>query len=454
MKKLFFSLLLILGAGAFFTSCKDRSGDGYQTVVDLALANDNLSILASALERADLLTTLNGDGPFTVFAPTNDAFAALLTQLGVSSLNDIPVDQLRAILLNHVVSGNRRSGDLATGYYSTLSPGLNSSNLSVYVDKSAGVKINGTANVTAADVTANNGVVHVIDKVLTLPTIVNQALNNPNFSTLVAALTRPDLGVDYVAILSGNTPYTVFAPTNAAFQALLQQLGASSLNDIPAATLNAVLQNHVVSGQQRSSELVTGYVSTLSTGPDNSKISLFVNLANNAVKVNDAGVAVADVMATNGVVHAIDKVMLPANVVNHALNNPNFSTLVAALTRADLGVDYVSILSGTGPFTGFAPTNAAFTALLTELGVSSLNDIPAATLNAVLQYHVVAGANVRSTQLTEGQQVTSFQGGKFTVTLNDGPKIKDAKDRIANIIATDVQGSNGVVHAIDKVILP
>jgi len=160
------------------------------------------------------------------------------------------------------------------------------------------------------------------------------------------------------------------------------------------------------------------------------------------------------VSASNGVVHIIDKVILTPTVVNQALNNPNFSTLVAALTRSDLGVDYVTLLSGTGPFTVFAPTNAAFTALLTELGFANLNAIPAATLNAVLQYHVVNGANVRSTQLTNQQVVTTFGGGAFKVDLTGGAKIVDAKNRISNIIATDVQGANGVVHAIDKVILP
>ncbi|MCK6693203.1 MAG: fasciclin domain-containing protein [Thermoanaerobaculia bacterium] len=310
MKNFLFVLLLTLGSGVLFTSCKE-DGDGAQSVVDLAISNENLSILVDALQRADLATTLNGDGPFTVLAPTNAAFTALLNTLGVSSLNDIPVDQLRNILLNHVISGNVRSTDLATGYVATLATGPNNSPISLYVDITSGVKFNGTANVSTADIIGSNGVVHVIEQVITIPTVVNHALANPNFSTLVAALTRPDLGVDYVSVLSGNGPFTVFAPTNAAFAALLQELGASSLNDIPAATLNAVLQ-----------------------------------------------------------------------------------------------------------------------------------------------YHVVSGANVRASQLSNNQQVTTFQGGQFTVTLSDGAKIRDAKNRVANIIATDVQGGNGVVHAIDKVILP
>ncbi|MCB0576373.1 MAG: fasciclin domain-containing protein, partial [Saprospiraceae bacterium] len=149
-----------------------------------------------------------------------------------------------------------------------------------------------------------------------------------------------------------------------------------------------------------------------------------------------------------------NKVIVPPTVVNHALNNPNFSILVTALTRSDLSVDYVSTLSGDGPFTVFAPTNDAFADLLTELGANSLDDIPAATLDAVLQYHVVAGANVLASQLSDEQVVTTFQGGTFKVDLSSGAQIIDAQNRTANIILTDVQGTNGVVHAIDKVILP
>lgn len=281
--------------------------------------------------------------------------------------------------------------------------------------------------------------------------IVQLAQGNSELSTLVAALQRADL----VNTLNGAGPFTVFAPTNAAFSAFLQANGFAKLEDVPVAVLKQVLLNHVVSGDVKSTDLTTGYVSTLATfGSTSNNLSVYVNTASGVVLNGSVKVTTADVDATNGVVHLVDKVIALPTVVNHALNNPNFSTLVAALTRPDLGVDYVSILSGAGPFTVFAPTNAAFTALLTELGVSGLNDIPAATLNEVLQYHVVSGDNVRSSQLVDEQEVTTLQTEKFKVDLTGGAKIVDANGRIANIVVVDVQGSNGVVHAIDKVILP
>jgi len=143
----------------------------------------------------------------------------------------------------------------------------------------------------------------------------------------------------------------------------------------------------------------------------------------------------------------------PKNIVQIAQSDANFSILVQALTRPDLTTNYATVLSGTGPYTVFAPTNAAFTALLAELGVATLNDIPAATLEAVLTYHVLSG-KVLSSSLTEGQVATTLNTGKFTVSLAGGAKITDAKGRVSKITTVDLQGTNGVMHAIDKVLLP
>lgn len=141
------------------------------------------------------------------------------------------------------------------------------------------------------------------------------------------------------------------------------------------------------------------------------------------------------------------------NIVQIAQSNPDFSILVQALTRADLSVNYATVLSGEGPFTVFAPTNAAFQALLTELNLNSLNDIPAPVLEAVLTYHVVAGS-IRSGALTNGQVVTTVNSATFTVNTEGGVTITDANNRVANVIQADIIASNGVIHVIDKVILP
>ena len=182
---------------------------------------------------------------------------------------------------------------------------------------------------------------------------------------------------------------------------------------------------------------------------------MFINTAS-GVKINGiSNVTKADILATNGVIHKTDAVIGLPTIVTHALANPNFSSLVAALTRSDMP-DFVGILSGTAssPFTVFAPTNAAFTSLLGELSLPNLAAIPKPVLERALKYHVVAGANVASTDLMNNMIVTTFETGTFKINTTAGAKITDANNRVSNIILTDVQCTNGIVHAIDKVLLP
>lgn len=279
------------------------------------------------------------------------------------------------------------------------------------------------------------------------------ASRTPDLSLLVDALNRADL----VQTLDQSGSYTVFAPTNAAFTTFLSDNGYASLNEVPVNALKEILLNHVVTGTLPSSSLSTGYVKTLAKGSASATntLSMYVNTTS-GVKLNGiSNVTTPNISATNGVIHIVDTVIGLPTVVTHALANPNFSTLVSALTRADQP-DFAGILSGTtnSPFTVFAPTNDAFGSLLAELGATSLNDINQNTLENTLKYHVVAGANVLSATLSNNQIVTTFQGDDFTITTTDGAKITDANNRVSNIIAVDVQASNGVIHALDKVILP
>jgi transforming growth factor-beta-induced protein len=191
----------------------------------------------------------------------------------------------------------------------------------------------------------------------------------------------------------------------------------------------------------------------LASGPNAEQIVLQVDVTGGVKFNGTASPVTTDIEASNGTIHIINEVMLPPNVVNLASNNGLFSTLVAALTRSDLTTDYVSVLTGDGPFTVFAPTNDAFQALLdSNPDWNSLNDIPVATLQAVLNYHVVSGANVQSDQLSDGQEVEAL-GGKFTIEIGESVRVMGGSSN-ATIILTDAQGSNGVVHVIDTVLIP
>lgn len=306
---------LFLGAVVSFSSCSEDDDDVIveeQNIVELAQGNADLSSLVAAATRAGLVDELSDENAnLTVFAPTNAAFSAFLTANGFASVDEVPVDLLTQILLNHVVGSELKAADLTTGYVSTLATfGATTANISLFVNTSGGVTLNGGAAVATADVDASNGVVHVIDEVIGLPTVVTFATSNPDFSILVQALTRPDLTTDFVEILSGTGPFTVFAPTNAAFAALLTELGVASLNDIPVATLEAVLTYHVVGANVRAAALSEGQVvTTLNGGTFTIGLTGGASITDENNRV--ANIVATDVQGANGVVHVLDKVILP-----------------------------------------------------------------------------------------------------------------------------------------------
>lgn len=288
----------------------------------------------------------------------------------------------------------------------------------------------------------------------TTNTIVDFVNQNPNYSSLEAALIKAEL----TGALSGSTQFTVFAPDNNSFDNFLSENGFASLDDVPVALLQQVLLNHVVSGTNLSSNLATGYVKTLAEEASTmNKIDMYLDTSNGVMINGESSVVSADITVDNGVIHAIDKVISLPTVVTFATADDTFSTLVTALTRENT-FTYVSTLStGNGtspaPFTVFAPTNTAFGNLLTELNAASLADIATATLEATLNTHVVGGANVLSSTLTDGMTVTTL-GDTFTINTTSGVTFLDQNDRTGNVIVADVQAVNGVIHVVDKVILP
>ncbi|MCW1148255.1 fasciclin domain-containing protein [Flavobacterium lacisediminis] len=302
-------LTLIVATSTIMFSCSEDDGNSSNnnTIAAVASKNANLSILVDALERADL--SLDRNGSFTVFAPTNEAFVQFLNDNNFETLEDVPVNVLRQVLLNHMVIGENLSTDLSTGYIKTLAKGSASSTntLSMFVNTASGVRLNGVANVIAADVMASNGVVHVVDAVIGLPTIVTHATANPNFSTLVGALTAEGQP-DFVGILSGtsSSPFTVFAPSNAAFTTFESQ-NPGTIASLTSSQLTAVLSYHVVAGANvLSSGIPTGPITTFESGTFTISGTTITDEAS-----RQTNIVAVDVQATNGVIHVIDNVILP-----------------------------------------------------------------------------------------------------------------------------------------------
>ncbi|NER15942.1 fasciclin domain-containing protein [Spongiivirga citrea] len=386
------------------------------SIVEIATGDENFSTLVNALTTANLVETLQGDGPFTVFAPTNAAFEKLAA---------IPEgDALTEVLLYHVASGKLTAADIVeAGTVVTLNNGAEIA-VEMTDDK---VILNGNIEVAIANIMASNGIVHVINDVLIppLPSIVDIATGDENFSTLVSALSAADL----VETLQGEGPFTVFAPTNDAFEKLDALPEGDALKD--------VLLYHVAAGKFDAATLLAdGKVTTI----QGAEITV-EKIGDDVILNGMVKVVIADIMASNGIVHVIDTVLLPPlpSIVDIAVGNPDFSTLVAALGQANL----VDALQGEGPFTVFAPTNAAF---------DQLDAIPEGdALAQVLLYHVIDG-KITSGDIPEGETLVTTKQGEEVSVVRNGDMI--TLNESITVILKDVMASNGVIHVIDGVLIP
>lgn len=287
-----------------------------QDIVEIAAGNENFSILVAALQKAELVEALQADGPFTVFAPTNEAFQKLLTSLEITPEDLLNHPQLKEVLLYHVIPAQVLSTDLDNGMTAETLSGE-----SITVDLDDGVKIN-SSNVTTADIMATNGVIHIIDTVLVPSsfklnpdpeTVVDIALSNDDFSMLVSLLQKADL----VGALQAEGPFTVFAPTNAAFEKLLAALDITAADLMNQPDLSKVLLYHVISGKIMSTDLTDGLEAATLNG-EAIKFDL-----NDGVKANESNIIAADIEAGNGVVHVIDTVLIPQNFAYQAMEEDN-----------------------------------------------------------------------------------------------------------------------------------
>jgi len=311
------SKLKFLGLIAFvalvFTSCSSDSDPVSTIPTDysisgLASKNSNLTLLVKALKKANLYQTLQ-TGTYTVFAPSNDAFnQAGYTSDVIDNLTASEIPALKEILLNHVVSGSVASTALSDNtYIKTLAKGAasNTNTLSMYVAISGGtVTLNGGAQVTTANIQATNGIIHLVDEVITLPTIVTFAASNPNFSTLAGLLTNQGL----IPTLQGTSgsPFTVFAPTNSAFTTFESQ-NPGVLASLTSAQVTDVLTYHVVGG---ANVLSTGIPTTPITTLQGDTFSIAGTVITDQAN-RQTNIVAVDVQAANGVIHVINNVLLP-----------------------------------------------------------------------------------------------------------------------------------------------
>ncbi len=311
------SLILLIT----FLSCSKEEAEvvepAQSTLYDLVANSMNYSYLEAALRMTNLDEVLGGDDVYTLYAPDNNAFIGFLMRSGFNSLEEVPRETLKQILLNHVMIGQMEYRDFKSGYFQTAATSaVNGNAMSIYINQvNMRVTLNGESRIVQGNVRASNGIIHVVDRVIPLPSLVTFVLADPLLYNLAVALTRNDLTVDFTAVLSTQNgtspaPFTVFAPNNLAFLDLLTELGVDRLSAIDEPTLNSTLNHHLV-----------GEINTLSSDLSD---NLLINTLEGEITANVTGgasltdgnnrvskIIVVDVQANNGVLHIIDKVILP-----------------------------------------------------------------------------------------------------------------------------------------------
>ena len=466
------------------------------TVVDVVTDNDNLTLLEQALIQADLIDALNADGPFTIFAPSDDAINALFDLLGDSFngfedfTNPLELVLLRQILLHHVVPQNLPSTDLISGTVASLSNGT------LEIIASGGTFVIGDAsdtdaNLVSVDNTADNGVVHIIDKILIsqevadlladigididdpsseAPTIADLVETTDDLEFLEEALRITGL----LETLDGEGPFTVFAPSNDTISLLFALIGstANSIEDFDLDyeidLLRNVLLYHVVAGRIGSSDLNEGPVATLLGDSFELELDGDGFVIEDATGL-DANFIFTDIPASNGVIHVINRILIPESVIETIVDEAEDTVgdLIEIVEENDIlrtailmvGEEFEDIVINGEPFTFFLPTNQAFLDLFDDLdGIDSLVDFNTEAelrlLGNILIYHCVDGVRALSSDLMDGQSITTVQGEHITISLSNGVSVIDQTGVPSNVTSADNQLLNGVIHFVDKVLLP
>lgn len=409
-----------------------------KTIVDIAVADGRFSTLVTAVQAAGLVETLSGEGPFTVFAPTDDAFAKLPKETLENLLKPENKDQLVKVLTYHVVPGKVMASDVVK-----LSEAQTAAGEPIAIKVEGNKVFVNDAQVILTDIEASNGVIHVIDTVILPPSmkaeakkdIVDIAAADGRFTTLVAAVQAAGL----VDTLKGEGPFTVFAPTDEAFAKLPEGTLETLLKPENKQQLTNILLYHVLPGKVMASEVKDGLIADTALGT-----SVFFKVDMGKAYINEAQIIITDIEASNGVIHVIDTVILPKDIVDAAVFN-KFNTLVAAVQAAGL----VDTLKGEGPFTVFAPTDEAFAKLPAGTLDNLLKPANKKQLTDILLYHVVSG-RVLAEDVVKLQRADTALGKPVTIKVQDGKVyINDAQ-----VILTDIKTTNGVIHVIDTVLLP
>ena len=464
---------LLLAAVTSFTACDSdddiypQLGDDPRNLDQILSDTPELSTFNESLVQVNLDSVLRTTTTYTVFAPNNSAFEGV-------DVSGLSAEELENVLLNHIVSTVTAdfSQTMTTGYRSTMATGPDDNFLSLFINTEEGIILNGEATVIsgASDIGSTNGVLHQIDGVLLPPTVQDHVEANPNFSMLAEAIELAGLEevLSVTDVEDETYPLTLFAPTNAAFESFLSEVngafGWTSLSDIPVEVLTEILTYHLVTGSNELAAVIPGNEFTSLQG-DIFTVSEASVISDGSYST--ANISFADVQAINGVIHGIDKVLLTENIFQQILDatlnlkerseDRGYNSFLAAMEKAGL----TSVLEGEESLTVFAPNDAAFEGLFATItNFESLDDFDTPeeieALKSLLNYHLHEGL-LMSSQLTNGMEISTLQGDEITADLSgENARLRSSFDEAlpSVIVTANVGATNGILHEINRVLIP
>ncbi|PZD77858.1 fasciclin domain-containing protein [Mesonia sp. K7] len=453
-------ILPILFIFFFVTSCVDDDDngnviEGNNSITDFVQKNENYSIIASAIERAEYSSRLDGNsGSYTFFAPDNDAMNVYLQENSLASVNDIPVENLQQLIDYHLLPNIVFEENFNTGYLKSYAEAAVNDSLSytmdMYVFNDTELTFNATTRILTPDIEADNGLIHQIDRVMELPTMASMLQISAETEPFYQELANANLTTE----LNEKEWQTLFVAQKDSLQNYLSLQQGFEEN---------ILKNHWFDKNLHSEKILTGYEKNLALSNTGQTLDTYFNRDLGFFINGEVSLTSQDIVTTNGIIHILNDVLELPTLATFVVADTEIETLEMAFKLdGQAANNYMLWLGATGPFsqepyTVFAPDNIAFDNLILELfpnQTATIEDVDDQKMTNILNYHFMENNEYRYESLPATITNTS---GNISITKDTENMTFTATDFLGRQgVSTkiNIQAINGVMHKIDTVLLP
>lgn len=464
-------ILVLLFSFLFIIGCDDNDDnsipvEGTNSIVNYLEKDSTFSLFSKAINRAQLSGLLNGNsGTYTVLAPNNEAMKNYLHDHEFNTINEIPIEQITRLVKYHILETLKPADDFVTSYVQTMATfPVNDSvqtSLTLYVNTTDGVEFNGKSKITKGDIPVDNGILHKVSKTLSLPTLKTFMTADENLNAFYNKITAEDIPTNFEDLLSNpDRRTTIFVPNETAINEFFSGEG----NSLTPTELNKLYRYHLLDTLRLSTNLRTGYLKTKAKedySGNSYPLNLYVNTQAGILLNTGKTIVIPDIMTINGDIQVTDSVLTLPSVKTFIESDLRFKDFKNQLSRDDLiPQHYLELLQESpqedhAPFTVFVPDNEAFDDLVTELYPDenvSVDTIPTNQMKSILDLHILEQTALRTEDFSN--QNLNTLGGAIEMHIADTTTITDPSGRKSEILEGNFQAENGVIHHINKVLLP